>query len=481
MKIPLVIVIAALAATAATGQTYEHVVITCDSFVSHFTPLCGYVEGSLGLIDTVVTTEAIYLTFSGRDNPEKIRNFIKSAYSNWGTTHVLLGGDVEIVPCRQAWVDAEYAHPLLKDSIACDLYYADLDGDWDMDGDCLFGEPEDSCDLYPDIFVGRVPATAAAAADLFVSKFLAYTGDPDAPYLRDVLLSGFDIFDGVHCETTMEFYDSAYVPPGMKSCNKVYDSHTGNHRTDVMSSLNQGQHVWVHADHADYTAMGMGWMNHSLLVTREALGQLTNSGKYTIMTSLGCRTGMFNMSDCASECFMQAPNGGGVAAASNSNYGVGDDGNPQRGYSMMLVEGFVRGLLSDPGNSNLGAIAGAWAGAVPYARQDLVYRWCLFCWNLLGEAAMPVWVPTSSGVEESCKPQAANRKLGPTVVRGVLMLRGDRTQNKGHRAELLDASGRKMMELQPGENNVSRLPAGVYYVTTGEGTRNSRVVIMGEE
>jgi len=94
MKIPVLVVSMVLAVAAATGTTYDHVVITCDSFVSHFTPLCGYVEGSLGLSDTVVTTEAIYLTFSGRDNPEKIRNFIKEAYSNWGTTHVLLGGDV---------------------------------------------------------------------------------------------------------------------------------------------------------------------------------------------------------------------------------------------------------------------------------------------------------------------------------------------------------------------------------------------------
>ena len=470
-----------LAAMPAAGQQYPHVVITCDSLVTHFTPLCSYVEGSLGMNDTVVTTEAIYASFTGRDNPEKIRNFIKEAYSNWGTTHVLLGGDVGAVPCRRAWVNAEYAHPLLKDSIACDLYYADLDGDWDLDEDGLFGEPEDSCDLYPDVFVGRAPGDAAASVDLLVDKFLTYTADPDAPYLRNVLLSGFDIFDGVYCETTMELYDSAYVPSGMKPCNKVYDSHTGNHRTNVVNSLNQGQHIWVHADHCDYTAMGMGWMNHSLLVTREALGQLTNSGKYTIMASLGCRTGMFNVSDCASEYFMLAPNGGGVAVASNSNYGVGDDGNPQRGYSMMLVEGFVRGLFDDPQNSSLAAIANAWAGAVPYAQQDLVYRWCLFCWNLLGETAMPVWVPAASGVEDSPRPLASSRKLGPTVVRGVLNPGVGSRQHSAYRAELLDASGRKVMELQPGENNVSRLPAGVYYVTTGEGTRNSRVVILREE
>jgi hypothetical protein len=481
---------AALMLPALTfGQQYDHVVVTADSFVNCLAPLSGYVESGLGLSDTVVTTEAIYAQFSGRDDPEKIRNFISYAYSNWGTTHVLLGGDVEVVPCRRAWVDATEYHPILLDSIPADLYYSDLDGDWNADDDGLFGEPEDSCDLYPDVFVGRVPATEVASVELFVSKLLAYTADPDAPYLRNVLLSGFDIFDGVYCETTMDLYDSAYVPAGMKPCAKVYDSHGGNHKTAVADLVNAGQHIWIHADHCNYFGMGMGYMNHGHVMYRDELAQFTNRDEYTIMTSVGCSAGEFDTADCASECFMLDTIGGGVAVASNSRYGLGGPGdNPQRGGSFVMVEGFVRGLFSDPLQGGLEAIASAWADAVPLADTSSTYRWCLYEWNLLGDAAMPVWLPAGGGIEETPRAEVRTTSGGATIVRGVLYMSGLGTRSGlsdnpvMSRAALLDVSGRKVMDLVPGANDVSRLAPGVYFIAAGPDLgRAQKIVRTGKD
>ncbi|MFM8913048.1 MAG: discoidin domain-containing protein, partial [Flammeovirgaceae bacterium] len=42
-----------------------------------------------------------------RDEAEMIRNFIQWANVNWSTDYVLLGGDTEIIPCRQAMQSAE--------------------------------------------------------------------------------------------------------------------------------------------------------------------------------------------------------------------------------------------------------------------------------------------------------------------------------------------------------------------------------------
>ncbi len=478
-----VLVVLLLTVVSAPGQEYPHVVVTCDSFVPHFSNLCAYVVGSLGLNDTVVTTEAIYAQFTGRDDPERIRNFIKYAYANWGATHVLLGGDVEIVPCRRAWVDATEYHPILLDSIPADLYYADLDGTWDADSDGLYGEPEDSCDMYPDVFVGRVPATTAAEADLFVSKFIAYAADPDAPYLRKVLLSGFDIFDSVSCETTMELYDSAYIPAAMKPSAKVYDSHTGNHMTTVADLVSQGQHVWIHADHCNYFGMGMGYVNHGYVMYRSDLAQFTNSGTYTIMTSVGCSAGEFDTADCASECFMLDTIGGGVAVASNSRYGLGGPGdNPQRGGSFVMVEGFVRGLFSDPLQGSLEAIASAWADAVPLAETSSTYRWCLFEWNLLGDAAMPVWIPDGGRVEEAPKAEVRTPSGGATIVRSVLFLPQDMIGLPGNpdsypRPVLSDIVGRKVLDLVSGANDVSRLAPGVYFIASVPDGGSARKIV----
>lgn len=280
----------------------------------------------------------------------------------------------------------------------------------------------------------------------------------------------------------MELYDSAYVPDGMKPCAKVYDSHTGNHETEVASLLNQGQHVWIHADHCNYWAMGMGYVNHGYLTYRNELAVFTNAGEYTIMTSLGCMTGMFDTSDCASEVFMLNPNGGGLAVASNSRYSLsGSATNPQRECSFVPLEGFVRRLFVGPDRGSLEAISGSWADVVPLADTCPAYRWCLFAWNLLGEAAMPVWVPSVVGVEESRRPRASTDKLGPTVVRGVLHVGPQPTADGLQKTELLDAAGRKVMDLRPGENSVAGLPAGVYYVSAGPGTGGSRVIILKEE
>lgn len=67
------------------------------------------------------------------------------------------------------------------------------------------------------------------------------------------------------------------------------------------------------------------------------------------------------------------------------------------------------------------------------------------------------------GVSEGYKPQFAYAKLEPTIVRGVLRLPGA-TNLKPQTASLLDVSGRRVMDLRPGANDVSRLAPGVYFV-----------------
>jgi hypothetical protein len=67
------------------------------------------------------------------------------------------------------------------------------------------------------------------------------------------------------------------------------------------------------------------------------------------------------------------------------------------------------------------------------------------------------------GVTESYKPQAARFKRGATVIDRVLVL-PEATSHKPQAAILLDISGRWVMSLVPGENDVRRLIPGVYFV-----------------
>ena len=79
------------------------------------------------------------------------------------------------------------------------------------------------------------------------------------------------------------------------------------------------------------------------------------------------------------------------------------------------------------------------------------------------------------GVEETTNDGRGTRTIGPTIIRGVLRI-GDRGQKTGDRAELLDATGHRVLELHPGENDVRRLAPGVYFARDASSVR--RVVIL---
>ena len=82
----------------------------------------------------------------------------------------------------------------------------------------------------------------------------------------------------------------------------------------------------------------------------------------------------------------------------------------------------------------------------------------------------------SGGVEEGSKPQAASRRPGPTIVRGVLFL-SEALSLKPQAASLFDASGRKVLDLHGGANDVSRLAPGVYFVQEAQAQAVRKVVI----
>jgi YVTN family beta-propeller protein len=93
-------------------------------------------------------------------------------------------------------------------------------------------------------------------------------------------------------------------------------------------------------------------------------------------------------------------------------------------------------------------------------------------------SSISVIADTLTGVEESPKPQASNRRLGPTIVRGVLFLLEARGEKREARSELLDIGGRKVLNLKPGANDVRSLAPGVYFVRQAEPGANIGKVVL---
>lgn len=96
-----------------------------------------------------------------------IRSFIRAAHDEWGVAFVLLGGGPSVVPVR--YVRNTFYPAGSYTDIPTDLYYAGLDGDWDANGNQLYGEayidaddPGDDADLSPDVSLGRAPVETVA-------------------------------------------------------------------------------------------------------------------------------------------------------------------------------------------------------------------------------------------------------------------------------------------------------------------------------
>ena len=154
--------------------------VTSEEFEPYFDDLADWktTKGVPAVTRTVSWIRSNYP--GGCDTPERIRMFIEDAYTSWGTTYVLLGGDTDVIPVRFAkttYYDGE--------ELPSDLYYSDLDGDWNDDGDDIFGEafkgetdPGDSVDLYPDVFVGRAPVGSIVELETFIEKGQAYENSP---------------------------------------------------------------------------------------------------------------------------------------------------------------------------------------------------------------------------------------------------------------------------------------------------------------
>ncbi|MFH1755716.1 MAG: C25 family cysteine peptidase, partial [Candidatus Latescibacterota bacterium] len=373
-------------ATALPDEEHAYVIITSDGLVEQFQTLADW-KSKRGLSAKIVTTSWIYAAYLGADEAEQIRNFIKDAYQNWGTLWVLLGGDVNIVPVRKAWAMDCEAGAFNYNYIPCDLYYSDLDGDWNANGNDVYGEVDDDVDMYADVFVGRATVENPGEANTFVGKVIDYESYvPDN--LTDMLFLAEVLWDNPYTNSGLgkDLIDSLYVPARFDPINKLYEALGNENYASVMAALNAGQHIINHNGHAYIEVMGIG---DGYLIESD-VDQLTNATRQSIVYSIGCWPAAFD-DDCIAEHFINNMNGGAVAFIGNSRYGWGSPGNPLYGYSDRFDQQFFKYLFREDVYHIGQALSSAKAVFVPFSQQENVYRWCEYEINLLGDPEMSVW------------------------------------------------------------------------------------------
>jgi len=149
-------------------------------------------------VPTVVRTLSwVRENYRGADDPERIRNFLKDAYSLWGSDFLLIGGDVEVIPARIIGT----ASSAPTSEFATAWYYADLESTW---GSITDGYYNNDGGAYPELWVGRVPARDAGEAQAYLAKIRTYERVPghddpapaDPYYTRALLIAGLTNFGG---------------------------------------------------------------------------------------------------------------------------------------------------------------------------------------------------------------------------------------------------------------------------------------------
>ncbi len=380
---------------------YDYVIVTDPGYVASFQPLAQW-KTQKGVRATIVTVDWIDSNYAGPDLQSRIRAFIADAATTWGATWFLLGGDTQVIPARRAYaMTSEAGMRPDEDDIGCDLYYSDLDGDWDRNGNGVYGETADDVDLYPDVFVGRASVRTDADVQAFVQKVLAWERGPAPGVGLDMLMAGEILWTDPLTDSgvALNVIDRRSVPPRYDPIDKLYESQGNETVASVTAALNEGQGHFLHSGHAWFTVMGCG----EGYLDRNGAAALTNAEKQPIVYSIGCWPAAFDLEDdtCIAENFMRNPAGGSVAFIGNSRYGWAAPGNPGFGYSERFMQAFYDAVYTG-GVDRLGAaLAVAKACFIPLSRQENVYRWHQYELNLLGDPEMPVWTDEPEALEVS--------------------------------------------------------------------------------
>jgi len=401
-----------------TGITY--VVVTNAALAPYMRPLVEW-KARRGIRAGLATIEAIVARYPAVDAAASIREYFKAAYAS-GLEWALLAGDETIVPIRYAYPELDpYTGDPHQNQI-CDLYFGELDGNWDADGDGIYGEYfDDQAQLYPELYVGRLPFSEAAGATAIIDKLIAYERGPDdGDYLTRALSVSADQMRDWSNGQGQHALVAAAMP-----------SSWANDMVAMVESPSGSDPAPQNPDGPTFPALlssGFGWVNYFVhgradgFVVRSAgilgspltyvythgddgdgnghLNLTAPSPRPGIHVSAACDQGAFDLDappfngtvgQSVAERLLLLPQGGAVAFIGQSRWGWVST-------SYKLVKKLYEYVGNDSIPNHIGVYQTLAKLAFPSYR-DLVYGN-----NLYGDPEMPVWKTTPMPLEVSAPP-----------------------------------------------------------------------------
>ena len=454
--------------TPHLGQSpVSNLIITSEAMAPTFQVLADHRTDG-GLPSAVVTVQWIKDNYRhGADLQETIRGFIREAYERWGVEYVLLAGDTDVIPARYA--TSTFYPPGGHTEIPADMYYACLDGNWNADGDNIFGEPAvgpenfvDDVDMASDVYLGRAPVSSPLAAANFVTKVMDDEKEPagsqwpnrrllaaevlfwteagaisldGAMFAEDLATSVVEPFSGFETTRMYESFDlvDEFSQP-------VYPGAVQETRTTVIDSLNAGNYgIFGQIGHGFFFNMSMGDANMSV----SDADNLSNVGNPFLMYALNCASCAFDYS-CLMERFLQNDLGGSVASigASRAAFPYTSNDFQYEFFRLMFEDGVVR--VGD-------VIEQSKLPWLSLAYSNSFTRWTYFNYTLLGDPAMTLWtdVPANVDVALPASVGGGNQAVSVTVTSGGSPVAGANVTLQGdgtYATAVTDVSGQVSLD-----------------------------------
>ncbi|HPQ71731.1 MAG TPA: C25 family cysteine peptidase [bacterium] len=337
-------------AVAPKGDPVDYLIVSPAQYQDKLQDLLDHKTEMFGLRCEMVTYPDVLDGVAGDTIPERLRNYLRERYAD-GLQYVLLVGDAdlndEVLKLRPLYVtgiDPDDGSQYTEEQMATDQYYGCLDGNYNMDGDSLWGEPTDGpeggdVDLLFDLHVGRFAVDWPYEAQIMAGKTMAFENDTDTPWsllfvgeYADSITWGGDNKDEVftHCNQDIPL-------------TTLYDRDGTNTYSAIVNAINSNQHQWLnHLGHSNCT--------YNMSFDPGDVSDLNNT-TYYLGFSQGCYSGSVDSVDvygtssvdCMAEQFTNKHVGGAFAYFQNTRYGfylTGRVDGPSNVHDWELAEAF---------------------------------------------------------------------------------------------------------------------------------------------
>ena len=284
-----------------SSSTADYVIITTSSIQSNSTKLDDFVthKQNMGFMVEVVTESSYGSGSSCDQRANNIRSWLASNYASKGMEYVLLIGKPDpasfepdtSIPMKMCY--PRNSQTTYKESPS-DFFYADLTGNWDIDGDNYYGEHDEDfapggVDRAVEVFVGRIPFYGNYVdTDSILQKIIDYESDAgDIGWRGNSLFAAGFQDDGLECDGAelMEDMWNDYIGSltgytrytlyqqgtRFSGCDSIHNSDNELRGNEWGTDVNHLKYHWANTDdygivvwwgHGSQISTGVGPNNH---------------------------------------------------------------------------------------------------------------------------------------------------------------------------------------------------------------------------